>query len=151
MIIKVDDLQGPEIAQLLTQHLQHMASLSPPESTHALDIEALQQEDVVFWSAWQDDELMGCGALKRLNARHGEIKSMRTVDAHRRKGVAGKVLQHIIVEARGEGYKRLSLETGSMEGFKSACKLYEAFGFSYCPPFGDYIEDPNSVFMTLAL
>ncbi|WP_136065285.1 GNAT family N-acetyltransferase [Modicisalibacter radicis] len=143
-----DDLNGPEIAVLLEAHLKGMEPHSPPESRHALDLENLRQSEVQFYSAWEGEELLGCGAFKRLDADHAEIKSMRTDAAHLRKGVAGAILAHLIEAARASGIRRLSLETGSMEVFAPARRLYEAFGFEYCTPFGDYVEDPYSVFMT---
>jgi putative acetyltransferase len=128
-----------------------MYELSPPQSVHALDLQALRKPDITFWTAWSGDELLGCGALKELDAAHGEIKSMRTSLAHRRKGVARAILCHIIDEAKRRAYRRLSLETGSMKAFEPAQRLYASFGFAYCPPFGDYVDDPNSVFMTRTL
>ncbi|MFZ4453949.1 GNAT family N-acetyltransferase [Salibacterium aidingense] len=151
MIIKTDDLTGSEVAELLREHIQSMRLYSPPESKHALDLEALRKPEITFWSAWEGNELVGCGALQQLDSRHGEIKSMRTSSTHLRKGVAKRVLQHIIEEAKGRGYRRLNLETGSMDAFEPARKLYESFGFQYCKPFSDYSEDPNSVFMTKEL
>ena len=148
MDIRVDDLKGPEIVQLLYEHLQSMALHSPPESIHALDVEALRKPEVTFWTAWQNSELMGCGAIKELDPRHGEIKSMRTVSSHVRKGVAATLMGHILEEARRRSYRRLSLETGSMEAFAPARSLYAKFGFRPCGPFADYVEDPYSVFMT---
>lgn len=128
-----------------------MALHSPPESIHALNLEGLKKPEITFWSAWEQDELLGCGALKELDRQHGEIKSMRTASAHLRKGVARQVLAHIIEEAKRRGYTRVSLETGSMEAFEPARRLYAGFGFQYCGPFADYTEDPNSVFMTKEL
>lgn len=151
MEIRIDDLKGPEIIQLLRTHLRSMALQSPPESVHALDLDGLRKPGVTFWSAWQDSELMGCGALKELDPHHGEIKSMRTVSSQLRKGVASRLLRHILVEARRRSYRRLSLETGSTEGFEPARRLYARFGFKPCVPFADYIEDPFSVFMTREL
>lgn len=148
MQIRVDDLAGPEIRVLLAEHLRSMHQISPPESVHALDVNGLLQPDVTFWSAWSSGELLGCGALKELNPTHGEIKSMRTVFAHRRKGVGRTMLQYIIAEAHRRSYSRLSLETGSMQAFEPARRLYESFGFTYCSPFAGYSEDPNSVFLT---
>jgi putative acetyltransferase len=149
--IRIDDLSGPAIRGLLDEHLANMRSISPPESTHALPIEGLRQPAVTFWTVWENGELLGCGALKELDPEHGEIKSMRTVSRHLRKGVAKAVLDHIIGEAMRRGYRRLSLETGSMAAFEPARQLYARAGFSYCEPFADYIEDPNSVFMTREL
>jgi putative acetyltransferase len=148
MNIQLDDLTGPEIHQLLQQHLQGMALHSPPESIHALDLDALRQPGITFWTAWENDELLGCGALKKLDARHAEIKSMRTASAHLRKGVANAMLTHIVEEAKQRGYRRLSLETGSAAAFEPARRLYAAFGFTFCEPFEGYALDPFSVFMT---
>jgi putative acetyltransferase len=149
--IKLDDLTGSEVAALIGEHLQSMALHSPAESRHALNLEGLKKPEITFWSAWEQDELVGCGALKELDGQHGEIKSMRTSSSHLRKGVAKRILQHIIEEAKRRGYQRLSLETGSMDAFKPARRLYASFGFQYCKPFSDYIEDPNSVFMAKEL
>ncbi|MDG2517555.1 GNAT family N-acetyltransferase [Lysobacter soli] len=151
MEIRTGGLDHPAVASLLQEHLQSMAQLSPPESIHALDLDALRKPQITFWSAWQDDELMGCGALKQLDAAHGEIKSMRTASRHRRKGVAAAMLEHILDEAQRRAYTQLSLETGSMQGFEPARALYARYGFESCGPFADYTDDPNSVFMTRAV
>src|SRR5688572_27687072 len=151
MEIIVDDLSGREIQELLREHLRGMHLNSPPESVHALDLEGLRQPGITFWTVWDGGELLGCGALKELDAAHGEIKSMRTAAAHLRKGVARRMLAHILAEARRRGYRRVSLETGSGEAFVPAQRLYETFGFAYCGPFDGYAEDPFSVFMTLEL
>jgi putative acetyltransferase len=151
MNIVIDDLNGPEIFELLQEHLQSMALHSPPESIHALDIEALRKPEITFWTAWEGEELLGCGALKELDPYHAEIKSMRTSSIHLRKGVARNLLHHILEEARRRSYRRVSLETGSMEAFEPARRLYASFGFVFCDPFADYIEDRHSVFMTRAL
>ncbi len=151
MHIKIDDLKGSEIFEMLQEHLQSMFLHSPPESVHALDIEALRKPEITFWTVWENGELLGCGALKELDAQHAEIKSMRTASRHLRKGVAKNLLHHILEEAGRRGYKRLSLETGSMEAFEPARQLYANFGFTYCEPFADYVLDPNSVFMTIEL
>ncbi|MDQ1558866.1 MAG: putative acetyltransferase [Pyrinomonadaceae bacterium] len=148
MQIKIDDLKGSEIHELLREHLRNMALHSPPESIHALDIEALRQPEITFWTIWETGELLGCGALKELDSRHAEIKSMRTSSRHLRKGVAKTLLQHILEESKRRGYNRLSLETGSAAAFEPARQLYANFGFTYCEPFADYVEDPYSVFMT---
>jgi len=148
MNIRLDDLRGPEIRALLEEHLRNMHELSPPESVHALDLDALRHPSVTFWTAWSGPQLLGCGALKELDRRHGEIKSMRTAMGHRGKGVARAILQRIVDEARSRSYERLSLETGTQPGFLPARRLYESFGFTYCEPFADYVEDPNSAFMT---
>jgi len=151
MEIKIDDLTGTEVGRLIGEHLQGMAQNSPPESIHALNIDGLKKPEITFWSAWEHGELLGCGALKRLDHQHGEVKSMRTSSAHLRKGVAKRILQHLVEVAQQRGYKRLSLETGSMDAFAPARKLYASFGFQYCQPFSEYKEDPNSVFMTMEL
>ncbi len=128
-----------------------MLELSPPQSVHALDLEKLRRPEITFWSAWEGGELLGCGALKELNTLEGEVKSMRTALAHRRKGVARAILERIIREAANRSYMRLWLETGSAVAFEPARNLYSTFGFQYCPPFGDYVADPNSVFMARLL
>lgn len=151
MNIKIDNLQGPEIQALLQEHLDSMKLYSPPESIHALDLEALRKPEITFWTVWDNVELLGCGALKELDPQHGEIKSMRTAARRRRQGVATALLTHILEEARQRGYKRLSLETGSNDAFAPARSLYAAFGFTYCEPFADYHLDPYSVFMTIQL
>jgi len=151
MKIEVDDLSRPEIHALLNEHLQSMYELSPPESVHALDLEHLRRPGITFWSAWDGSVLLGCGALKELDPKHGEIKSMRTPNTLRRRGAGRAILAHMIAVARSRAYERLSLETGSMQAFKPAQRLYESFGFTYCGPFGEYVEDPNSVFMSLRL
>ena len=151
MEIRIDDLRGPEIIQLLNEHLQSMTLYSPPESIHALDLDGLRQPDVTFWSVWEQGGLLGCGAVKELDAQHAEIKSMRTSTQHLRKGVGAVLMDHIVKEAKQRSYRRLSLETGSHPGFAPARKLYERFGFKECGPFADYVLDPYSVFMTLEL
>ena len=151
MKIEIDDLSRSPIHALLNEHLQSMYALSPPESVHALDLEKLRSPDITFWSAWEGSLLLGCGALKELDQKHGEIKSMRTPDALRRQGAGRAILAQIIEVAKTRGYERLSLETGSMEAFEPAQRLYESFGFTYCDRFGEYVEDPHSVFMTLHL
>lgn len=151
MEIRLDDLSGKEIAELVEEHIQNMLQISPPESKHALGVEALRDPEITVWGAWEEDELLGCGALKELDPLHGEIKSMRTSSNHLRKGVARKILKHIMDEAKERGYRRLSLETGSAAPFEPARILYERFGFEVCEPFASYKEDPNSVFMTKEL
>lgn len=148
MNIRIDNLEGEEIAALLVEHHQDMLKHSPPESVHALDLRSLKASEVTFWSAWRYDCLVGCGALKQLDTQHAEIKSMRTSAQHLRKGVARKLLQHILEVAKSRGYKRISLETGSMQAFEPARKLYASFGFDYCLPFEGYSEDPYSLFLT---
>ena len=151
MRVDLDDPARSDVFALLEEHLRNMHELSPPESVHALDVTGLQRPEVTFWSVRDEDRLLGCGALKELDSEHGEVKSMRTPQSLRRKGAGRAVLKHIIEEARRRGFKRLSLETGSMEAFRPAWRLYESFGFQYCGPFADYKPDPNSIFMTLVL
>ena len=151
MNIIIDDLTHPAVLALLDEHLADMHAYSPPESVHALDHDELRAPDVTFWTAWDGEELLGCGALKELDARHGEIKSMRTSRSQLRKGVAAAILEHIIAVARERGYERLSLETGSGGPFEAALRFYERHGFEYCEPFADYVLDPFSRFMTREL
>ena len=151
MEVRVDDPRRSETTSLLREHLERMAVHSPPESEHALDIDALCSPAVTFWTAWDERELLGCGALLELDRLHGEIKSMRTAQNHLRKGVASRILQHIIIEAERRSYTRLSLETGSMDAFAPARALYAGSGFAFCDPFARYKPDPHSVFMTRVL
>ena len=151
MNIIIDDLTHPAVLALLNEHLADMHAYSPPESVHALDHDELRAPDVTFWTAWDGEELLGCGALKELDARHGEIKSMRTSRSQLRKGVAAAILEHIIAVARERSYERLSLETGSGGPFEAALRFYERHGFEYCEPFADYVLDPFSRFMTREL
>lgn len=149
--IRSGDLDNVDLRQLLSAHLDHAATHSPRESIHALNIEELRATDVTLWTIWNGETLQGCGALRELDTNHGEIKSMHTLSDHRRKGVAAHLLAHILGEAKRRSYRRVSLETGSMDGFAPARGLYERFGFRVCAPFADYSEDPNSVCMTLEL
>ena len=151
MKIEIDDLSRPAIHALLNEHLQSMHALSPPGSVHALDLGKLRQPGIRFWTAWDGALLLGCAALKELDPQHGELKSMRTPSALRRRGAGRALLDHVIAVARARGYERLSLETGAMDAFKPAQTLYESVGFGYCQPFGPYADDPNSVFMSLRL
>jgi putative acetyltransferase len=149
--IALDPLDGPQIAALLQAHLDEMHRISPPESVHALDLSRLRAPDITFWSAWEGDALLGCAALRELDAGHGEVKSMRTTPAARRRGVAAALLTQVMDEATRRGYRRLSLETGTQPEFAPARALYARFGFEPCGPFGDYRLDPCSTFMTRAL
>ncbi|MEU4541040.1 GNAT family N-acetyltransferase [Streptosporangium sp. NPDC023825] len=151
MKIVLDDLSGPEIAGFLDEHVQEMRSVTPLESKHALDLDELRRPEITFWSVMDGDSLVGCGAIKRLDAGHAEVKSMRTAPARKRNGTASLLLEHIITEAKRMGFTRLSLETGASEFFLPARKLYEKFGFDYCEPFADYRPDPCSVYMTRTL
>ena len=151
MQIREDDLTDERILRFLDEHLENMYATTSPESVHALDIDELRSADVTFWSAWDGEDLLGCGALKRLDSRTGEIKSMRTAETRRSRGVGSRILEHIIREAERRGYDRLHLETGSMSEFAPARAFYESNGFEYRGPFGEYTDDPNSVFMTRKL
>jgi putative acetyltransferase len=151
MEIRLDDLRGAEIAALLEEHLTDMRYISPPESKHALDLDGLRHKSISFYTVWENGSLLGCGAVKELRLDGGEIKSMRTANAARGRGVASVVLQHILAVAKERGYRRLYLETGAMDFFKPAHALYRKFGFLVCEPFGDYKPDPNSVFMCLEM
>ena len=147
MEIRIDDLLGPEIAMLLNEHLQDMYATSPPESVHALDLSKLRRPEITFWTVWDDGQLAGCGAIKQLSQTHAEIKSMRVANAHRRKGVAAKLLQHMLAFAQAKGYQKLSLETGTMDFFAPARRLYSRFDFQVGEKFADYPLDPHSLFM----
>src|SRR3954449_9992024 len=138
MEIVVDDLSGPEIAAFLQEHVDQMRAITPLESKHALDLDGLRQPEITFWTVWDGDTLVGCGAIKSLDPGHAELKSMRTEPTRKRAGIASLVLTHIISEATRMGFGRLSLETGSAEFFRPARSLYEKFGFRSCEPFGDY-------------
>ena len=151
MRIELDDLSRHEVHALLREHLSDMHELSPPESVHAFDMTKLRGAEVTFWTVWDDSVLLGCGALKELTPTHGEVKSMRTPRAQRRRGAGRAMLAHIVDEARRRGYRRLSLETGANAAFAPAWRLYESFGFVRCGPFADYKADPNAVFMSLDL
>lgn len=151
MCIEPDDPARPELRALLEAHLEDMVATSPPESRHALDVAGLQADDVRFFSASVRGRVVGCGALRLLEPGHGELKSMRTLESHRGRGLAAAMVGHLIAEARGQALGRLSLETGSQPFFAPARRLYARHGFEACGPFGAYVEDPNSVFMTRLL
>jgi putative acetyltransferase len=151
MEIKVDDLSGSEITEFLEEHISEMKSVSLPESKHALDLEGLRKPEITFWTVWDDDRLIGCGAIQELDTDLAEIKSMRTTASYRGQGIASMLLLHILNEAKLRGYRCISLETGSMPFFEPARNLYAKYGFEHCAPFSTYREDPNSVFMTRKL
>ena len=151
MTIVGDGLDDPRVQALLEHHVRTARAATAVGSAHALNLDGLRSPDVTFWSAWDGDTLLGVGALKRLSPSHGEIKSMHTVQTNRRTGVGTAMLRHIIDAARAMGMTRLSLETGSWAYFEPARALYRRHGFVECAPFADYVEDPNSVFMTLSL
>jgi putative acetyltransferase len=145
------DLRDPRVVDLLRLHLISARAETAPGSAHALDLTGLQSPDISFWTIWDDETLVGVGALKRLSAKHGEVKSMHTAQSMRGKGAGRAMLRHIIATARARGMSRLSLETGSWEYFRPARAFYRSHGFVECPPFADYVLDPNSVFMSLDL
>ncbi len=151
MRIEIDDLERPQVLALLEEHLQDMYATSPPESVHALDVSKLKLPSITFWTGWDGEQLLGCVAMSQLEDGHAELKSMRTTPSARKQGVASRLLNHVIEQAKHQGIQRLSLETGSMAFFEPAHRLYEKHGFVYCEPFGDYQPDPNSRFMTLTL
>jgi putative acetyltransferase len=145
------DLSDPRVAALLQIHLTNARAQTAPGSAHALDISELQSADISFWTIWNDDVLLGFGALKCLSKDHGEVKSMHIAQAMRRKGAGSAMLNHIIRAARASGMSRLSLETGSWVYFSPARAFYRKHGFTECPPFANYAPDPNSIFMSLDL
>jgi putative acetyltransferase len=151
--MKITDggLDDPRVQTLLAHHFKTARAQTAPDSAHALDLSGLKSSDIQFWSAWDEDQVIGIGALKRLSESHGEIKSMHTDQLYRRKGVASAMLRHIIAAARQMGLSRLSLETGSWPYFEPARELYRRHGFVECQPFANYIPDSNSIFMTLEL
>lgn len=151
IIIQNADLDTPEFAALIDRHAALMLSLSPPGSCHFLPMEGLRDPTVTVWEMRDGAELIGCGALKELSPDEGELKSMHTLEERRGSGLGRKMLTFILEEADRRGYQTVSLETGSMDGFKPSRSLYRSHGFEICPPFGDYVEDPNSVFMRLDL
>ncbi len=151
LTIREDDLSGAKIQTLIAAHVANSAVYSPPEAIHALNADGLRTPAVTVWSVWQDDEILGMGGLKKLSPTEGEVKSMHTTAAHRGKGVGEAMLRHLIAEARRRGYRRLYLETGVQDGYAPSRRLYARHGFVACGPFADYVENPYSVFMTLAL
>lgn len=149
--IRIGDLEAPEVQALLRDHLDAVREHTPMESGHALDTDGLRAHGITFWCAWKGGALVGCGALKQIDPTHGEIKSMRTAEAHLRQGVASALVEYILLEARRRGYERVSLETGSNEAFAPARALYARHGFEPCAPFAEYASDPFSYCMTLRL
>ncbi len=150
-VIQRADLDTPEFGALIKIHADLMLSLSPPDSCHYLPLEGLREPTVTVWEIRDRGELLGCGALKQLSLDHGEIKSMHILSKARGRGLGEKMLAHLINMARQRDYARLSLETGTIDGFGAAITLYKRFGFDMCGPFVDYVEDPNSLFMTRTL
>ena len=151
MRIEVDDVSSPQVLALLAEHLRNMHELSPQEYVFAFDAKKLRAPGVTFWTAWKDEVLLGCVALKELSPTEGELKSMRTPERLRGKGVGRTLLNHVLQVARERGYQQLFLETGSHPAFLPAQTLYRSVGFRECGPFGDYKENGFSVFMSLSL
>lgn len=149
--IREGGLDDPRVIALLEEHAANMLANSPRESCHFLDLSELKAPDVTFWSAWDGETLLGCGALKQLDAAHGEVKSMRTAAQHLRRGTGAALLSQILAAARARGYKRLSLETGSSPAFEPAIALYRQFGFTETGPFAGYKLDPYSRFLSRVL
>jgi putative acetyltransferase len=145
------DFSDPRVVDLVHSHLSRARAETAVGSAHALELSELQSPDITFWTMWDDETLIGIGALKRLSADHGEVKSMHIVESMRQKGAGRAMLNHIIAAARAREMSRLSLETGSGKYFQPAQALYRSSGFVECPPFADYVLDPNSVFMSLDL
>jgi putative acetyltransferase len=150
-IIAADDPARPDVLALLAAHLAFAHRHSPPEDVHALDVAGLAVDGVAFFSAREGGALLGVGALREVDAEHVELKSMHTAEAARGRGVGRAMLAYLLEQARSRGYRRISLETGTMEAFEPARALYRSVGFVDCPPFGDYFPSPNSVCMTLEL
>lgn len=151
MEIKLDNTFDSKVQHLLNEHLQDMYATSPKDSVHAFDLKKLQGDDIAFYTCRENNQLLGCAALKILNSQQAELKSMRTASNTRNKGVASSLLKRIITHAREHHISEVLLETGSMDYFLPARNLYLKFGFQLCEPFADYQPDPNSVFMMLSL
>lgn len=145
------NFDNPEVNALLLKHFKELRSVSPEGSAHVLDIPGLKVDSIKFWSLWEEENLIGCGALKFLDKSHGEFKSIRVVDEYRKKGYGFKIINHLISEAKKLDITKLSLETGAGDFFLPARKLFKKIGFVECPPFAHYKEDPNSYYMKLEL
>tara|TARA_B100001093_G_C26813841_1_gene1008785 strand:+ start:1603 stop:2070 length:468 start_codon:yes stop_codon:yes gene_type:complete len=143
-----DNFDHPEVNHLLQKHFIELRAASPKGSAHVLDIPGLKTPSIKFWSLWENNKLMGCGALKFLEKNHGEFKSIRVHDNFRGKGYGIKVINHLIEEAKKFDIKRLSIETGAGEFFAPARKLFDNSGFKPCSPFAHYKEDVNSLYFT---
>tara|TARA_B100001750_G_scaffold246158_1_gene267642 strand:- start:454 stop:909 length:456 start_codon:yes stop_codon:yes gene_type:complete len=146
-----NNFDHPEVNDLLIKHFIELRSVSPEGSAHVLDIPGLKVSSIKFWSLWDENQLIGCGALKFLDETHGEFKSIRVADKFRGKGAGEKIISHLIDEAKKIGIKKLSVETGTGEFFSSARKLFQKFGFKKCEPFAHYKEDPNSCYFNLEI
>ena len=142
------NFDNPKVDELLKKHFIELRSVSPEGSAHVLDIKGLKDSSIKFWSLWENDELIGCGALKFLNDEHGEFKSIRLAEKFRRKGNGIKIIKHLIEEAKKLDIKKISLETGAGNFFKPARELFILCGFKTCEPFAHYKKDVNSVYMS---
>jgi len=145
------NFDNSEVLELLNKHFIELRSVSPEGSAHVLDIEGLKDQNIKFWSLWEGNLLMGCGALKFLNKEHGEFKSIRVEDRFRKKDNGIKILKHLIFEAKKLNIKRISVETGTGDFFTPARKLFNKCGFKLCKPFAHYKEDPNSCYMSMRI
>ena len=146
-----NNFDDPQVNELLVNHFIELRSVSPEGSTHVLDIPGLKDPSIKFWSLWENEKLVGCGALKFLNEGHGEFKSIRIADNFRGKGLGARIIDHLISEAKKLNIKKLSIETGSGSFFSPARKLFQNCGFKTCEPFAHYKDDPNSCYFTLDL
>ena len=145
------NFENPEVNKLLVKHFKELKSVSPTDSCHVLDIAGLKNPNIKFWSLWEENQVIGCGALKFLDKEHGEFKSIRVADKFRGKGMGEKIISHLIDQAKKIGIKKLSVETGAGEFFDPARKLFKKFGFKTCKPFAHYKEDPNSCYFDLEI
>ena len=143
------NFDNSEVNELLLYHFKELRSVSPEGSTHVLDIPGLKEPSIKFWSIWEDSKLVGCGAIKLFDQKHGEFKSIRVTNEFRKKGYGEKILKHLLIKAKNLNLRKLSIETGSGEFFKPARELFQKIGFKKCPPFAHYKEDPNSCYMNL--
>jgi putative acetyltransferase len=150
-VISIDDPRSDDVRELLERHLEFATANTPPEDVHALELEALLDPSVTFFSFRVDGDLLGVAALQRLDHQHAEIKSMHTAEAARGQGIGRALVDHLIAVAREAGYRRVSLETGSGTAFTAARRLYASAGFTPCEPFAGYGPSPNSAYMTLPL
>ena len=146
-----NNFDNPQVNDLLTKHFKELRSVSPEGSTHVLDIDGLKNKSIIFWSLWNKDKLIGCGALKILSQFHGEFKSIRVADAFRKKGIGKKIISHLILEAKKIGIKKISVETGAGNFFSPARKLFINHGFKECEPFAHYKSDINSKYYNLSI
>ncbi len=143
------NFDNSEVNELLLYHFKELRSVSPEGSTHVLDIPGLKDPSIKFWSIWENSKLVGCGAIKFFDQKHGEFKSIRVTNEFRKKGYGEKILKHLLIKAKNLNLRKLSIETGSGDFFKPARQLFQKIGFKKCSPFAHYKEDPNSCYMNL--